>query len=155
MYKCLVSGLDKFLSSVRKKSIQLSIMLEDLPFCSRFLRQILGVVDVTLIGVLTQSWKVPNLKFLKGNSVHDFQYRDKFLFCHFTAVRLLVGFSLLITICLAKALRMRICPFQKLSANIFRLATVDDVTSFEKDGGPTAKHKLSRKNLAMSKEFMY
>ena len=53
MYKCLVSGLDKFLSSVRKKSIQLSIMLEDLPFCSRFLRQILGVVDVTLIGVLT------------------------------------------------------------------------------------------------------
>lgn len=50
---CLVSGLDKLLSSVRKKSIQLSIMLEDLRFCSRFLRQILGVVDVALIGVLT------------------------------------------------------------------------------------------------------
>lgn len=74
---CLVSGLDKFLSSVRKKSIQPSIMLEDdgpvtFVFCSRFLRQILGVVDVTLIGVLTWSWKVPNPKFLKGNSVHDF-----------------------------------------------------------------------------------
>lgn len=50
---CLVSGLDKFLSSVGKESIQPSIMLEDLRFCSRFLRQILGVVDVTLIGVLT------------------------------------------------------------------------------------------------------
>lgn len=50
---CLVSGLDKFLSSVRKKSIELSIMLEDPRFCSRFLRQILGVVDVSLIGVLT------------------------------------------------------------------------------------------------------
>ena len=44
---------------------------------------------------------------------------------------------------------MRICPFQKLSANIFRLATVDDVTSFEKDGGPTAKHKLLLINFSL------
>ena len=58
MYKCR----NKPLSCIRarqifvkrpKKSIQLSIMLEDLRFCSRFLRQILGVVDVTLIGLLT------------------------------------------------------------------------------------------------------